>query len=101
MQRGRGRRRHRVVQLGAGAATGLGPALRRKLNRAGAAFALIGDCVKVSFAVADAPGWRIAANAVTIEVPLAQVDDMAGLFTEKLGMVTLASLPGLPFVVLP
>ena len=55
----------------------------------------------MTFAIADAPGWRIAANAVTIEVPLAQVDDMAGLFTEKLGMVTLASLPGLRFVVLP
>jgi suppressor of fused-like protein len=96
-----GRRRPRVtLQLGAGAATGLGPALRRKLNRSGASFRVTGDTDELEFVVAEAAQWTLTGNRVTVEVPLAGVDDLAGLFTARPGSRELGDLPGLRFVVM-
>jgi suppressor of fused-like protein len=98
----RGWRKSRlVVTMGAGAATGLGPALRRKLNRVGAMFRVIGDAGEVRFVVAERPGWEESGGAVVVDVPLTGVDELAGLFSGKVGSGSLAILPGLRFVVVP
>jgi hypothetical protein len=98
----RGWRRSRlVVTMGAGAATGLGPALRRKLNRLGASFRVIGDVGEVRFVVAEEPRWEEGGDAVVVAVTLNAVDELAGLFSGSLGSGGLSTLPGLRFVVVP
>ena len=100
--RARGRSRRRVVvQLGSGAATALGPALRRKLNRPGATFGVVGDGGRLTFAVAGSPAWRDSDAEIRVEVPLDKVDALAGLFSGRVGSYELAELPGLHFVALP
>ena len=88
-----------VVFMGAGAATGLGPALRRKLNRTGASFRVVGDGVTVQFGVTEGAQWRLVNGDVLIEVPLGAVDDLAGMFTGEAGSGTMEALPGLRFVI--
>jgi suppressor of fused len=98
----RGWRKSRlVVTMGAGAATGLGPALRRKLNRPGASFRVIGDVGEIRFVVAPDPGWEESSDAVVVSVPLTAVDELAAVFSGKVGSGSLAILPGLRFVVAP
>jgi hypothetical protein len=87
--------------MGAGAATGLGPALRRKLNREGATFDLIGDRGRVHFVVGGPPEWHTGPADVTLAVPLERVDELAGLFSGQTGSGRLEWLPGLRFVVVP
>jgi hypothetical protein len=97
----RGRRIRRVVvEMGSGAATALGPALRRKLNHSGAAFAVVGDSGRVTFRVAGEPTWRDGPDEIIVEVPLDTVDALAGLFSGRVGSHQLAALPGLHFVAL-
>jgi hypothetical protein len=88
-----------AITMGAGAATGLGPALRRKLNRSGASFRVIGDAGDVRFVVADEPRWQQGDDGILVAVPLAAVEELAGLFTGKGGSGGLVILPGLRFVV--
>ena len=88
-----------VINIGVGAATGLGPALRRKLNRSGASFRVIGDAGDVRFVVADEARWQQGEDGILVAVPLAAVEELAGLFTGKVGSGGLAILPGLRFVV--
>lgn len=97
-QRGRHGRRV-VVTLGAGAATALGPALRRKLNHDGARFRVIGDGGEVCFAVAAAPKWRLVERQLTVEVSMSGVEELAGLFSGGVGRGSLPALAGLRFVV--
>jgi hypothetical protein len=98
-------RRRLIVTMGAGAATGLGPALRRKLNRDGASFQLVGDHGAVRFVVAEAPSWELrdagpdTPAVVTVALPLERVDQLAGLFTGRTGSGKLPWLPGVRFVV--
>jgi hypothetical protein len=88
-----------VICMGAGAATGLGPALRRKLNRSGASFRVIGDAGDVRFVVADEARWQEGDDGILVAVPLAAVEELAGLFTGHVGSGGLAILRGLRFVV--
>jgi hypothetical protein len=90
-----------VITMGAGAATGLGPALRRKLNRSGASFRVVGDAGEVRFLVADEARWHEGEDGIVVAVPLAAVEELAGLFSGKVGSGGLAILPGLRFVVAP
>jgi len=90
-----------TITLGAGAATGLGPALRRRLNRSGATFQVIGDQGSLVFVVADSSRWWVEGSDVVVGVPMADVDELAGLFTGKTGSGRVTSMPGLRFVVLP
>jgi prephenate dehydrogenase len=85
--------------MGAGAATGLGPALRRKLNRSGASFRVIGDAGHVRFVVANEARWQKGDDGIVVAVPLAAVEELAGLFTGNVGSGGLAILPGLRFAV--
>jgi hypothetical protein len=96
----RKRGRRVVVTLGAGAATALGPALRRKLNRSGAAFAVAGDGRVLRFVVAAAPSWRLDADEVTVEMPLDGVEALAALFSGRVGTGSLPALKGLRFSVI-
>ena len=98
----RGWRKSRlVVTMGAGAATGLGPALRRKLNRFGASFRVVGDAGELRFFVAEEARWDESADAIVVAIPLSGVEELAGLFSGKVGSGALAALPGLRFVVVP
>ena len=98
----RGRRTPRVtLQLGAGAASGLGPALRRKLNRPGATFTVVGDVDRVEFVVADAPRWEARHGRVVVEIPMSGVEDLAGMFSGTTGAREVPGLSGLRFVILP
>ncbi len=96
------RRRGRtlVVTLGAGAATALGPALRRKLNHDGAQFVVAGDAGELRFVVAAASGWRQEEKSVVVDVPLAAVETVAALFTGRLGTGSLSAVKGLRFAVI-
>jgi hypothetical protein len=96
-----GRRHRRLdVTIGAGAATALGPALRRKLNREGASFRVVGDDGEVCFSVAGTPSWRLAGTEVRVDIPLADVDHLAALFNGGAGAGSLAAWPDLRFVVI-
>lgn len=88
-----------VIRLGAGAATALGPALRRTLVGRDDAFRLIGDDQEVRFVVAEPATWTVAQRGPVITVPLDQVDPLASLFNGKLGWGRLAAYPGLRFQV--
>ena len=88
-----------VVTLGAGASTALGPALRRKLNRAGASFVVVGDTGALRFAVAPAAAWHLDGDDLVVEVPIDEVESLARLFSGKVGSASLPLLPGLRFTV--
>ena len=93
------RHRRLVVTMGAGAATALGPALRRKLSHDAASFVVRGDDGDVRFAVATSPQWRLVAGELSVGVPLADVDSLAGLFDGRTGSGSLPALSGLRFAV--
>lgn len=95
-KRGRGA----VVEMGAGAAAALGPALRRELVGQGAQFAVIGDEGEVRFVIGAEPGWRWTEDGMEITVPLDDVDLVASLFTGRTGWGRLAGWAGLRFHVL-
>jgi suppressor of fused-like protein len=97
--RGRGTRRVLVVTLGAGAATALGPALRRKLTHDGAVFVMAGDAGEVRFEVGPEEGWRLDAGLLVISVVPGSVEELAGLFDGRVGSGAVASLGGLRFTV--
>ncbi len=99
--RGTGRRRVLVVTLGAGAATALGPALRRKLDHQGAAFPVIGDAGEMRFGLGPADGWRLDGDSVVVEVSPGSVEPLAAMFTGQTGTGSLPSLAGLRFTVTP
>jgi hypothetical protein len=96
----RKRGRSLVVSLGAGAATALGPALRRRLNHEGARFAVVGDAGELAFAVGPAPSWRIEGGSVLVEMPLGEVESLAALFSGQVGTGSLPGLKGLRFAVI-
>jgi len=89
-----------VVTLGAGAATALGPALRRKLNRLGAEFVVAGVGRALHFAIAAAPSWRLEGDSVFVAVPLDGLESLAALFSGQVGSGSLPTLKGLRFTVI-
>ena len=97
----RRRLRSLVVTMGAGAATALGPALRRRLTDDGAGFVVVGDAGSLRFEVGSSPQWRLAGDFVVVTVPAAEVEALAGLFSGQVGTGTLPSLKGLRFTVIP
>jgi suppressor of fused len=98
--RGRAKWRVLVVTLGAGAATALGPALRRKLTHPDAAFTVIGDDAEVRFSVGAADRWHVDGTTVAVELAPASVEPLADLFNGKTGTGTLPLLAGLRFTVI-
>ena len=97
--RGMGRRRVLEVTLGAGAATALGPALRRKLDHAGAAFAVIGDAGELRFRLGPDEGWQLAGDTVEVTLAPESVEAVAALFTGRTGTGSVPPLAGLRFAV--
>jgi Suppressor of fused protein (SUFU) len=79
--------RHRgiVAEMGAGAASALGPALRRELLAVGATFSVIGDDCELRFVAADAASWSWAGTVLEIAVPVGIVEDLAALFDGRTG----------------
>jgi suppressor of fused-like protein len=100
--RGRGKRRVLMVTLGAGAATALGPALRRKLTHPGATFIVVGDAGELRFVVGPASGarWRFEDDAVVIQVAADSVESLAALFDGRAGSGSVPDLAGLRFTVI-
>jgi hypothetical protein len=90
-----------VAQMGAGAASALGPALRRELVGAGAAFTVYGDEAELRFEVGAEPRWVLGRDLMTVTVPLERVDAMAALFDGTTGSVQPPGWPGLRFRVVP
>ena len=99
--RGLGGRRVLQVTLGAGAAAALGPALRRKLDHDGAAFAVIGDAGELRFRLGPDDGWRLAGDTVEVSLTSESVDAVAEMFTGRTGTGSAPALPGLRFAVIP
>jgi hypothetical protein len=97
--RGRGKRRVLVVTLGAGAATALGPALRRKLTHDGAVFDVVGDAGEVRFEVGPEEGWRLDGGLLVVDVAPGSVEELAGLFDGRVGTGAVRRLVGLRFTV--
>jgi suppressor of fused-like protein len=100
--RGRGMRRNLVVTLGAGAATALGPALRRKLTHPDATFVVVGDARELHFVVGPASDsqWRYDEDTVVIEVAAEAVESLAALFDGRTGSGSVPGLSGLRFTVI-
>jgi suppressor of fused-like protein len=100
-ERGRGNRRVVAVTLGSGAATALGPALRRRLTHDGAAFSVVGDTGELRFSMTGADGWRVDGDVVAIDVAAGSVEALAALFDGRTGTGSLPTLAGLRFTVIP
>lgn len=90
-------RRGAVVQMGAGAASALGPALRRELVAPGATFTVVGDYADLSFVIDTEPGWTWEGDCLEIAVPLNGVEGVAALFDGKTGWGRLPEWQGLQF----
>ena len=88
-----------VVQLGAGAAAALGPALRRELVGDGASFEVVGDGATVRFEVGASPAWAFGAGDEHLVVTVApgDVGGLAALFDGRTGWGRRPDLPGLRF----
>ncbi|HET9690051.1 MAG TPA: suppressor of fused domain protein [Acidimicrobiales bacterium] len=91
-----------VVQLGAGAAAALGPALRRELVADGSAFEVVGDGATVRFALAPSAGWSLdpggatpASTRLVVAVPADELAGLAALFDGRTGWGRRRCLPGL------
>lgn len=97
--RRRGLRRLMVLTMGAGASTGLGPALRRELIAPGASFRLSGDQGDVRFLVGTVPSWSQGPDGLEIVTALDDVAQLADLFNGKMGWGRLATHPGIRFQV--
>ena len=98
----RRRRRGQVdVQLGAGAAAALGPALRRELVADGATFSVLGDEAQLRFTVGAEAGWRLDEDGLEATVRPDGVEYVAGLFDGRTGWGRASDWPGLRFRVVP
>lgn len=98
--RGRGKRRLLLVTLGSGAATALGPALRRSLSHTGAEFVVEGDAGQLLIRVGLEDGWQLDGDTVMIELGQESVEALADLFDGRTGTGSLPSLGGLRFAVI-
>ncbi|MHB8506169.1 MAG: suppressor of fused domain protein, partial [Acidimicrobiales bacterium] len=67
------------VELGAGAATALGPALRRALAEPGGRLGVRGDAGELAFVAADAPGWELNGDGLVVQVPAAELPGLVAL----------------------
>jgi hypothetical protein len=90
-----------VAQMGAGAASALGPALRRELVGVGAAFTVYGDEAELRFEVGSEAGWVLDDDLMTVTVPLERVEAMSALFDGTTGRARPRGWPGLRFRVVP
>jgi suppressor of fused len=86
-----------VVEMGAGAASALGPALTRELLAVGASFSVIGDDCEVRFVASEAGRWSWAGETLEIAVPFGAVEETAALFDGRTGWRQAADCPGLTF----
>lgn len=93
----RGLRGRATVQMGAGAAAALGPALRRELVADGASFAVVGDTEEIRFEVGEPPHWRWNETGIEAVVALDGVEYVAGLFDGRTGSGHASDWPGLRF----
>lgn len=82
---GRGYPEGIVVQMGAGAASALGPSLRRELVGSGAGFSVLGDESELRFEVGETTGWSRQGRGVLVTIPLGRVDQVAALFNGNTG----------------
>ena len=96
-------RRPYVIEMGEGAATALGPALRRELVAVGASFPVVGDHSTVRFVVSERfvvsgeAGWKVEDTGMELRVPLERVGDVAALFDGRSGWLNVDLWPGLWF----
>src|SRR5262249_45929983 len=86
-----------VVEIGAGGASALGPALRRELIADGARFSVIGDTAEATFYVEPEPSWSVTDDGVEVRVPLELVERLASLFDGRTGSGWLEALQALSF----
>jgi suppressor of fused len=91
------RSRGTVAEMGAGAASALGPALRRELLATGAVFTVIGDDCHLRFVAAEAARWSWTGGTVEVAVPVGLVGELATLFDGRAGWRRLPDWPGLTF----
>jgi hypothetical protein len=94
-------RRRTVVEMGAGASTALGPALRRELVGVGASFAVVGDLFTARVTVSEDPGWGFDGEGLELRVPVGRVSDVAALFDGRTGWRRLDIWPGLWLRIVP
>lgn len=85
------------VQMGAGAAAALGPALRRELLADGSSFSVVGDDGQMRFVVGTDPGWAWTEDGIEGTVSLDGVEYVAGLFDGRTGWGRVSDWEGLRF----
>jgi hypothetical protein len=91
------RSRGTVVEMGSGAASALGPALKRELLATGAVFSVIGDDYQLRFVGAEAATWSWTGGIVEVAVPVGVVGDLTTLFDGRTGWRHLPHWSGLTF----
>lgn len=97
LQLSRGLRGRATVQLGAGAAAALGPALRRELVGEGASFVVTGDESELRFVVGAEPQWGWTDAGIQATVAPDGLEYVAGLFDGRTGWGRASDWPGLRF----
>lgn len=85
------------VQLGAGAAAALGPALRRELLAEGASFTVVGDDAELRFNVGADAAWRWTEEGIEATVAPDGVEYVSGLFDGRTGWGRASDWPRLRF----
>ncbi|MBO0729787.1 MAG: suppressor of fused domain protein, partial [Acidimicrobiaceae bacterium] len=90
-----------TVQVGAGAAAALGPALRRELIGEGASFRVAGDADQMLVSVAREASWEADGDVLLLRIPLDKVGELAALFDGRTGWGRLPELEKLRFRVVP
>lgn len=99
----RRRGRATVLEMGAGASSALGPALRRELVAAGASFSVVGDAGRLRFVVAEPAGWSCTSDGTELEVTVAagDVGELAAIFDGRTGWGRPPGCAGLAVRVVP
>ncbi|MGH9055396.1 MAG: suppressor of fused domain protein [Acidimicrobiales bacterium] len=92
-----------LVEMGAGASSALGPALRRELVAGGASFSVVGDAGRLRFVVAEPAGWSCTRDGTELEVMVApgDVGALAALFDGRTGWGRPPGCAGLSVRVVP
>ena len=89
------------VELGAGAAAAVGPALRRGLSGAGGGLRVQGDAGALVFEAAAVAGWEVAGDELVVRVPASELEDLAALFDGRAGWGRRPAWPRLRWHVVP
>jgi suppressor of fused-like protein len=84
-----------VLEVGSGTSAALGPALRRQLLGGSGTFTVEGDGASARFVAAATASWHLDGQVLVVEVPEAEVEGLAAMFSGRTGWGRREALAGL------